>query len=528
MIGVSDNFHKAAFGQIIMPIVALYVSFDKQLKEGGFFTLNQSQLNGPDLLRFAASDADTQSWDFYDYKDFSDRLVSVNWERSLQFPYQIQCGMVDFTLSNTDGYFTPLNPKSSIGANNLPARPMRLAAGFRYGNSSELIPQFSGITDGLPTVNQYSKTADYHAVDFLYDICNQELTAAISMRDAKTGDVIAAILQSYGLSPTQYKLAKGRFTVPFVFFDVGASIGDALKKLVQSENGFMWLDESGVVRFETTAATAGATEIVATLSDYDIMEITPGELSDIVNRVKITAEIRKVQEWQEVYTKSESSQTVSDNLWTIAPNGTLTMSCGLSDPCYDIVAPTINRATSVSWFTAQDEHFNPVTSGVTATGVLSSNAYTVTFTNTHNYVVEITEMKLWGEPAKVIDVINYDAYDDESVAKFGNQTLEVSDNQFFQTYYQANAFARAIIGEHKDYSRTIKVKIKGDFSFQLLDLIRLETADEVYNGIYRILSLSYSWDGKQLTTDVTLNGTNIEEGKFTLNISRLNGEDVLG
>lgn len=528
MIGVSDNFHKAAFGQIIKPVVAIYVSFDKQLKEGGFFTLGQSQLNGSDLLKFAASNADTQSWDFYDYKDFSDRLVSVNWERSLQFPYQIQCGMMDFTLSNTDGYFTPLNPKSPIGSNNLPARPVRLAAGFRYSNTSELIPQMSGITDGLPDLNQYSKTVDYHAVDFLYDICNQELTTAINMRAAKTGDIIAAILQSYGLSPSQYKVAKGRFTVPFVFFDIGASIGDALKKLVQSENGFMWLDETGVVRFETSAATTGATEIVATLSDYDIMEITPGELSDIVNRVKITAEVREVQEWQEVYTKSESSENISNSLWVVPANGEVTVSCGLGDPCYDVVAPTINKASSVSWFTAQDEHLNPVTSGVSATGVLSSNSYTITFTNNHAYPVEIVEMKLWGEPAKVYDILNYDAYDDESVEKFGNQTLEISDNQFFQSYYQANAFARSIIGEHKDYSRTIKAQIKGDFSLQLLDLLRIETQEGTYDGIYRILGLSYSWDGKQLITNVTLNGTSIEEGKFTLNLSQLNGEDVLG
>ena len=197
MIEVTDNFHKAAFGQIINPIVRLYVSFDKQLNDGGFFTLDESVLDGSDILKFAASDADTQSWDFYDYKDYSDRLVSASWERRLEFPYQIQCAMADFSLSNTDGYFTPLNRNSPIGLNNLPARPMRLSAGFKYPGATEFVPQIAGITDGLPDLNDSSRTVDYHVIDFLYDICNQTLKTVINMRNARTDEVIAAILQSY-------------------------------------------------------------------------------------------------------------------------------------------------------------------------------------------------------------------------------------------------------------------------------------------------------------------------------------------
>lgn len=527
MIGVSEGFHQAAAGQVINPIVRLYVSFDKEMVEGNFFTLDQSELDGPDILKFAASDADTQGWDFYDYKDYSDRVVDVNWERSLNFPYQIQCGMADFTLSNTDGYFTPMNSKSPIGANNLPARPMKLAAGFRYPGAIEQVPQFVGITDGLPDVQNGSRIASYHAIDFLYDICNQTLTATINMREARTDEVIAAILESYGLSATQYSLAPGRFRIPFVFFDIGASIGDALKQLVQSENGFMWLDEKGIVRFSTSSSSGGDTEIVAKLSDYEIMSIAPTGLSDIVNHVKITANIREIQEWQEVYTKSDSTENVSTSVWAVPANGELEMSCGLGDPCYDVVAPTIGKASSVSWFTAIDEHLNPVTSGVTATGVLSSNAYKVTFHNSHSYPVEIAEMKLWGEPAKVYDVLKYDAYDDESVTKYGDHTLDIGDNQFFQTYAQANNFARTLIRQHSDYSRTIEAEIKGDFSFQLMDLIEIETAGGEYNGIYQVRGIAYTLSEGLLTTKLTLNGTSIEPGVFTLNISRLNGEDLL-
>lgn len=527
MIPVSSSFHSAAFGQIIQPILKLYISFDKKLDEGKFFTLDSSKLNGPDLLKFAASNADTQSWDFYNYSDYSDRLVAISWERSLEFPYQIQCGMADFTVNNSDGFFTPLNPKSSIGEKNLPSRPAKIAAGFAYAGNNEIIPQMSGVTDGMPAMQNGSRTVDYHIVDFLYQICNQSLKTVINMRNARTDEVIAAILQSYGLSATQYNLQPGRYRIPFVFFDVGASIGDALKKLVQSENGFMWLDEMGVVRFATSAASAGATEIVAKLSDYDILSLESSDLSEIINHVKITAELREVQEYQEVYAKTDSTETVSSSLWVVPANDSITISCGLGDPCYDVVVPTLGRASSVSWFTAIRENGTNITSNVSAMGVLSSNSYTVTFTNTNTYPVEIAELKLWGEPAKVYDTLNYDGYDDVSVEKYGDQILEVNDNQFFQTYTQAYTYARTLIKQRGEYNRTIKAEIKGDFSFQLLDLIEIDTSGEEYNGIYQILGISYEYSNNRLITKLTLNGTSIQDGAFTLNLSHLNGEDKI-
>ena len=184
MIEVNDAFHKIAFGQIIPPLTRLYVSFDKELKMGGFFTLDKSILDGSDILKAAAVDNPAQNWDFYQYKDFTDRLVSMNWERSLEFPYQIQCAMADFTLDNTDEYFTPLNPNSSIGEYNLPARPFRMYAGF--GGNVEIIPQLVGITQNMPDLNNGSKTIDYHGIDFLYDICNQQLNNVIDLRGVTT------------------------------------------------------------------------------------------------------------------------------------------------------------------------------------------------------------------------------------------------------------------------------------------------------------------------------------------------------
>lgn len=525
MINVPETFHKLAFGQVINPIVRLYISFSKEIEMGQFFVLNQSQLNGADILKGSQEDIPAQDWDFYKFNDYTDRLVDVDWSRSLQFPYQIQCGMLDFTVSNTDGYFTPLNTASSIGETNLPNRPIKLYAG--YNDTTQIVPQFVGLTQELPSITESATTAQYHAIDFLHNICSQPLSKAIAMKSVTTDAVIASILESYGLAPSQYKLAKGRYTIPFVFFDINEDAGSALKQLVQSENGFMWLDEQGIIRFETSASVAADANVVAKLSSYDIMSITPSDISDIINHITINAEVREVQAWQEVYAKSESTESVSDNLWVVPANGEVEIRCGLADPCYDVQSPTLGKASSVSWFTAIDSHLNDITDGITASGTLSSNAFTITFSNSHSYPVEINELKLWGEPAKVYDVINYDAYDDESVEKYGNQLLEISDNQFFQTYQQADHYARSVIGERKDYNRMIVAEIKGDFSFQIMDMIELDTIETEYNGIYRIVGIEYSLNENGLVTKLQLNGAKIHDGEFTLNISVLNGEDKL-
>ncbi len=527
MITVSPSFHEKAFGQVINPIVMLYLSFEKQLNLGSFFRLDQSQLNGPDILMGSDEDVPAQNWNFYNYTDFSDRLVEIEWSRSLEFPYQIQCGMMDFTLENTDGYFIPLNPLSTIGEYNLPSRPVKLYA--TYNKAPEVISQFVGLTQGLPDVQEGSKTVDYHAVDFLYDICNQSLSTFIAMRDVTTDKVIAKILEAYGLSPQQYQLATGRYKIPFVSFDIGEDAGTALKKLVQSEGGFMWLDEKGIVRFETSASINSDTDIVANLTDYDIISLEASGESDIINHVQITADIREVQEWQEVYSKSNSSTDRNfSSLWTVPAHGTLEVRCGLSDPCYDVVAPTLGKSSSVSWFTAQDSSLNEIKTGVTARGVLSTNAYTVTFTNTLGYSVEITEMKLWGEPAKVVNQLYYDAYDDESVEKYGDHLLEITDNAFFQTLYQADHYGRTIISNKKDYGRVITATIKGDFSFQLMDMIEITTSSQQYDGVYRIQSIHYTFSANSgLVTELSLIGASIQQGAFTLNISQLNSEDLI-
>lgn len=518
MISVSDGFHQSARGQVIQPIVAPYISFAKDYDPDiQFFTLDQSVLDGSDILANEDSNP-LQIWDLYNYIDYSDKLVQLQLSRSVEFPYTVQIAQADITFDNHDGYFTH-GSGSAIDQYNLPSRPTRIYAGYQGQGS---VPQLVGLTSQMPDINQGSRTADYHVDDFLVQICESSLSEVIDMRDARTDEVLSAIVEQFGLTPSQYSFEAGANTIPFVFFDVGQDAGEAIRKLVQAEGGRFWLDELGILRFQARGSFADTTAM--TFDEYSIIDVRPSDDSQMVNRVRIQADIREVQEYQVVYTKSASRNNTGTSLWFVGKNSSSTISCSLTDPCYDVVNPTLGKSSSVSWFTAVDYNEDPVTSGVSASSTLTSNALIVTFTNSNNFDIDINEMQLFGEPAKVVNVLDYEAYDDTSVEEYGEHLLEITDNQFFQSDEQADLYARYMLYERANYNPVLDVDVKGDFSLMLGDIIELRGTE--YAGTYIVDGINWEAGAGRLATTLKVHQYNAPH-YFTLDESILDGTDVL-
>lgn len=518
MITASDTFHNKAQGQVIHPIAKLYMSITKILNElVSYFTLDQSTLDGTDILK-SSDDLPIQLWDKYSYTDFTDRLVSLDIERSIEFPYNVQCAQAEFKVNNFDKYFTPGNSSSPINDYNLPGRPVKLYGGF-WGETP--LPQFVGITQDMPDVNHKEATVSYHAIDFLSEICAQDLNQTIAMQDATTDEVLIKIVEQFGVLPHQYSFETGSNVIPFVFFNVGDNAGGVIKKLMQAEGGQFWLDEQGILRFRKRYSIP--TQVSLVLPEYSIISVTPKSTSTMINHVKITTEVREVQEWQDVYQKSPSTDTISPSLWVVPAGGTYTTDCNLEDPCLSVQTPTLGKASGVSWFTAKTSGGTYITTNITATGSLSTNAYTVTFTNNNTMPVEIDELKLWGQPAKVIDVIDYDAYEDESVEKYGEHILHIEDNNFIQNYESANSLGVYLLRDRAFYNQALELEVKGNWALQLNDVIELEGE---WSGTYVIDSIAYHLEAGQLSTRMTVHEIELIT-YFTLDQSELDGSDVL-
>lgn len=518
MIGASDKFHKA-FGLGVTPLDwAGKISFNKKRRQDvSWFILGQSQLDGGDLLATLEQNP-TQIWDAYEYQDISERLLEVEIDRSVNFPHNVQASVADITLDNHDGFWEFDGEGAGENANFiLPKRPLRLYMGAKNAGR---VPVFVGVTQKIP---QYDKggTATWAALDFLSEIAESDLRNTFKMRDVTTDQVIAKILEQYGMDKSQYSLQKGANTIPFVFFEKGANAGNILKKLVQAENGALWLDEQGIIRFETRSGIIGRKPVMV-LSDKNIIESEFSQSDKIINRVRIKSQIRKVQPFQPVF--SIENQADAED-WQIKAGGKNAVWLKFDDPVESVRDLVLNGEKTGSNFTAKNLSGVAVNDRVSVKLEMFHNSAKVTFINQNMTPVYIASLELWGEPAKVVDEIDYEAKNPESIERFGDNPLEITDNHFFGSYANCRNFARDVLNKMSDFSPTVELDIIGNPALQIGDIVSIEgekSGDYIVTGITVSMGVN-----KGMTMRIRGRRHHTVE-PFTLDKSILDGKDVLG
>lgn len=524
MINTSQRFTDLANGAVRPLDWKLNISFTRQLSPDiAWFTLDQSKLDGGDLLSLSDTQA-IQPWDAYDYKDYSSKLISFDVTSSIEFPYSIQSAIADIVLDNTDGEFT-YGGSSAVAPYILPSRPVRAYLGFK---SASVVPVFVGLTQDLP---EYSGTNDttmtWTAMDFLTQLTSQSLANDIMLQNKRTDEVLDYIFRDLGLDPSMYSLDAGQNDIPFFYAQAGSNVGDILRKLIQAEDGKLWLSETGVIQFEPRNADLGQTAVME-LGTHNIIEYSPSRASGIVNRVQIKSVVRKVQDTQEIADVDNTngySQASDDDAWRISANGTLEKWINLEDPAWTANKnPTLNGATTDSYFTVVRTTGVSVNSNVSVVGTLFGQSIKFVFTNNNNFAVSVNKLVIFGQPAKIVEEINYSLQDDDSVDKFGTHELNIEDNNYFGSRDDADAFARHTLLTRAEYTPTIKVVIKGNPALQLGDVVTLRYKA---GGEYRVVGKKESLSQRGLRTELTLERFE-ELTPFILDESELDSSDVLG
>lgn len=92
-----------------------------------------------------------------------------------------------------------------------------------------------------------------------------------------------------------------------------------------------------------------------------------------------------------------------------------------------------------------------------------------------------------GRTCKVVDTIKYDAYDEDSVDEFGEMVIDITENNFFGSYDNADRYAEDILKKRAGYSPTMNLKVKGNPALQLGDIISVEGK---YAGDYKITGIT--------------------------------------
>lgn len=513
---VGTDFNQLANGDIRPLSWRLDMALEKVSDPDiSWFTLDVSTLNGGDILGIDGDEI-FLPWNYFEYTDYSERLIYQAVSRELEFPYSVVSAIADFQVNNYDKYFTP-HGSSPVAEFILPKRPVRLLQGF--GNT--VLPQFMGLTSGMPEVDRLGGTATFTAMDFLTWIYDMPIRNTIAMQNARTDEVLANIFEQFGLAPSQFDLAQGRNRIPFLFFERDqTTAGDIIRPIMQAEMGMLWLDEQGIIRFRPRLEL-GEDPVYVFDSDNIVSLDTDGD-DTIINHIIINTNVREVQEYQIVYSKS-----LSDNTLNVVPaGGTYVMQANLQDPNLTIQTPTFGENSSVSWFTAAIPNGTPVTSGVTVTSVeLKTNTYDITFSNSNGFDVNISQLSLWGQPAKEISVepTVYELRDQDSVDKYEDITYTI-DNNFIQSVSQARSLGQTILNEYSEYADVITIEVKGNPALQLSDIV--DVAYEEHAGLYRIIKIENKLQDSKFTQILKLRRYT-DYDWFQLNVSTLNGTDVL-
>lgn len=511
---VSEQFKRLSSGSVRPLSWQLRMSFTKQFDSAvTFFTLNQSMLDGLDVLR-PSDDNVLQEWDYYNYSSFSERVQLIEYSREIDFPYSVTSSIADFTLNNYDNYFTP-RAGSLIEDYILPKRPLRILTGF----AGENIPQFVGLTQGMPVIDDKTKTAQFNALDFLSQIFTIPIRNTIAMRDARTNDVLVEIFRQIGVTPDQYVLPRGSNVIRFLFFPEGTTAGTIIRQLMQAEMGNLWLDELGIIRFTPRSAQASI-EDTLTLDASNVVDIRTVGDDNIINKVVINANLREVQAFQSIHSKTVNT----NDLFVIGAGESRVYEASLEDPIISAVQPTQGRNSSVSWYIATDENGNVLPSNVIVTAVeILASSYRVTFQNNNSVSANIEEMEIWGEPARVVDTIEYTEVNQESIDKYDEQVLTIS-NDFVTSITQCDSIALSVLREFAEYANQIEIVLKGTPAIQLDDVVNLSYKN--YTGYYRIKKISNRYSNGQFQQTIVARKYN-PVMFFVLDDSQLNGTHVL-
>lgn len=513
---VPAGFNQLANGDIRPHSWGGFISFTKEFDPDiTFFTLDTSVLNGSDILGTSV-DNPLQAWDKYEYVDYSERVIGFSIQQELNFPYSVVNSIADFTLNNYDKYFTPRGA-SPIADYVRPKRPVRLLQGL----ANTVLPQFVGLTQGMPEISETDATATFTAIDFLTQIYDMPIRETEAMYNVRTDEILAVIFTQFGLAPEQYDLGVGRNTVKFLFFEKDQlTAGDVIRPLMQAEGGMLWLSEDGIIKFRPRLEQPDSPSYL--FDEDSIVSCDVINEDQIINHVIINTDVREVQDYQTVYSK----KTTDTSLDVVPANDTYVFKAELQDPLLNVEDPVFGQNADVSWFTAALPNGTNVATGISVVSTeLKTNTFEITISNTNNFSVNINQMNLWGQPAKRISVepIVYENKDTDSIDKYEDKPLEITNN-FIQDIDAARSLSLSILDEYTEYADIIQMEVKGNAAIQLSDIIEVDYNQ--FSGQYRIIGKNNKLQDGKFTQVIVCRGYNPRTW-FQLDVSTLNGTDVL-
>ena len=238
-----------------MPLTTVEVAFELTVGDTPYFRLDhptKGKLNNT-TYRLAGPI----------FIDITDAVVNVSVQRGKNRELdRYSSGSATVTLRNENRWFDPLNASSPYVGNIIPRRAIRI--------STAGVVQFTGVIEDWNLDYDVSgeSTAIVTAADAFTLLAQQSLTAGTATAQV-TSDRVNAILSmpSVAWPLTQRRIDTGQSLLGKDIFDTADSALSYLQLVEASEQGQLFIDRDGYVRFVNGQVSPTSSAVTATFSD---------------------------------------------------------------------------------------------------------------------------------------------------------------------------------------------------------------------------------------------------------------------
>lgn len=429
------------------------------------FTIGVSTIGGSDTIN--SSGGVNSDWNRYTYTDESEYVTRLSWERELNIPTGgLVKGLADIEVDNTSGRFNPdyLGGSSAIfTAVGLPRRPFIINAGFNYDGIDNEIPQFVGLTTKPPRINYRNKTVQFQGEDFMGFLQNQYVDDAVMFTGQRTDQVLTTMMETLGFSTSQYDFDYGVNVIGFGQWEVGDRFGDIADKMVKAENGHLYQDETGIIRFDNRQKWSMFPyfNVQRIISTGQVLSAETPNQDHLINVVEVKAKPRAKQPQQLVWKLPSYIE--------IDPNSTTQYFVNFNDPMLEVETPI--STTNFIANTESDGSGADVTSSVSITSLDAfARAAKFVFTNSSSATAYITTLDIYGRPAKVAQEIYYRQQDSSSRTAY-EEHIYLIENDYIQDTTWAESFSTMILRDYGEPGRLQRISIRAIPELQFGDLI---------------------------------------------------------
>ncbi len=475
-----------------------YVSWKKNVGASSFGVVGTSTVNNC-LVR--GENLDVAPVDTFEFFDESDKALQLEYDRRLEEPTGgMGYAIANVKLDNTDKRFTP-EFNSTIGTALLPYRPIKTLMGFFINGVDRFVPVFKGLTNPIKE-SKLDRTVEFSGFDYLSYLDKLEMDTTIYV-DKKSDEIIKDILAEAGFGSSQYRLDTGLNTIGYAWFRKGMTAGERMRKICEAEEGHIYQDEYGYIRFENRRHFLQKSAIVWTFHSNDILDWEQDDAVQVVNKCIVRAKPReegnKTEIWKDGITE-ELEKGETKEIWAVFDN-----------PCVSIDDPVAEDDYIAN--SASDGTGDNLTSDVNISLDGFAESAKLTIVNNSSRSAYLTYLRLKGVPAVIKSEIEQVYEDSDSISKYGEKILEI-ENDFIDSDIFAEYLAKAIVYKYRDPLKRIRIRVRGVPHLQLMDKVSVYDRDLGTYKSYRVMAIQGVFALGEFTQWLTLREITDREAEF--------------